>query len=142
MLTIKLTNTKEVPKMGTAKTGVVTVQQLKNLVNGLCAKMVKAGLPATVSTNPTRVGILVAGHKPQKLVLGINFPKTSGLIATSSPYFTAANTKNLVAVKKGGFNARGQNPYKGYAIASGHFTLAGITKTATTVLAPLFKSAK
>ena len=129
---------KGVQKMGT-KNNVVTTAQLVALVTGLCKRIAAAGYPATVSTNPTRVGIMVAGNKPQKLVLGINYPKTSGLIAISSPLFNAKNTATLVKALKGGFNPRGSNPYKGYAIASGRFTLAAINTATTTALSPLFK---
>ncbi len=131
-------NTKGVTTMGNTVAKVVTVAQLVTLVKSLCAKMVKAGLPATVAVMPTRVSLFVAGHKPQKLVLGINYPKTSGLILASSPLFTKGNTKAM----GGNFNPRGSLPYKGYSIASGKFTLAQLTSAANKALAPLLTAKK
>ncbi len=124
--------------MPNAKVQVVTNAQVVALVKGLCAKIKGAGYPATLAVLPTRVSLFVAGYKPQKLVLGINYPKTSGLIATSSPLYT----KGIVTTMGGNFSPRGSLPYGNYGIASGKFTLAQLTKAATAALAPLFTAQK
>ena len=138
-------------------TSVLTRTSVNALVATLCKRIANAGYPATVSINPTRAGIMVAGYNPQKLVLGINYPTSTGLVKLSSPLNTAANTVTLTAtVKAGGFKPRyngkaanatakqlkGFTPYPGYSIATGHFTLKAITAHTTAILAPLFKAQK